>query len=639
MEHSTTTNRCDSDPATKPKDLKLIVSIIAIAMSLYHLGTSVFGVPIAMIHRPLHVLFAFTLLFLTQPLGGWKTKAQRYTDYLLIAMLFLSTVYLMRNASLIQARIQYITPLTTIQLVLGVAFILVLLEATRRVIGNVLVYVAALFLLYAVFGKYLPVPFWHRGFSVAGIIEQLYLTSDGVWGVPLYVTSTYVFLFILFGSFLVSTGTGDFFTDFARALTGRMIGGPAKTAVVSSALMGMLSGSSVANVVTTGAFTIPMMKKQGYPSHFAGAVEAAASTGGQIMPPVMGAAAFIMVEYTGIPYAQIMKHAMLPAFLYFFAIYVMVHMEAKKLGLGALSKEDLPNVWRVLRSRGYLFVPILAIVYFLFKGFTPARAAFWAIILLIALAFLFDQKNRKNMLSALRSALEDAPVVVAPVTTATAAAGIIVGMILITGLGLRMTSIVLSVSGGILPIALVLTMVVALVLGMGMPSSSAYIIMATLLAPGLIELGVSTIAAHMFAFYFACISAITPPVALASYAAAGIANADTMKTGFAGFKLGIAAFIVPFIFVYGPPILLIGDFASILLAVTTSIVGVFALSAAVQGWLVIDLNPALRVLTFFAALLLIKPGITTDLIGFATLGAIYLIQHKNSRAVAKGGTA
>ncbi|MGI6128931.1 MAG: TRAP transporter permease [bacterium] len=601
----------------------MVVMVLAIVMSAYQVITAYFGFPTAYLHRPIHAMGAFIILFLTVP-SGRKDKIGSIIDGAMIVGTILSTGYLIVNYQKISERVSYVTDLTTLEMILGITFIVVVLEGARRVAGKVLTILITVFLLYGFAGPYLPEPLWHRGFNLMRIVEQIYLTLDGSWGVPLHVTSTYVFLFILFGGFLVATGTGDFFTDFARALTGRTVGGPAKSAVVSSALMGMLSGSSVANVVTTGTFTIPLMKNEGYEPHFAGAVEAAASTGGQIMPPVMGAAAFIMVEFTGIPYAKIMIHAILPAALYFLGIFVMVDLEARRLGLGVSTADSLPSVWRVLRQRGYLFLPVFAIVYFLMKGFTPGMAALWAIVVLMALVIIFDPIQRRKILRVVLDAFEEAPRSVASVTMACAAAGMIVGMILMTGLGTRMTTVVLEMSGGILPVALVLSMLAAIVLGMGVPSSSAYIIMAALLAPGLVKMGVSVIAAHMFVFYFACMSSLTPPVALASYAAAGIARSDPMKTGFAGFRLGIAAYIVPFMFVYGPSLLLIGAPGEIVTTAISSALGVFALAACSVGWLVRKATNLERVVLLISALTLIKPGLTTDIIGIALLaGTIY----------------
>lgn len=603
--------------------LEWVIKTIAVLMSLYQMAIAWFGVPIGLVHRPLHVMFALALLFLSDVYRGGKDRGLRVSDAVLVLLSVASTGFLIINAVPLSERIPYVYGLTTAEFVWGTVFLIVILEAARRTVGMVLVWVTGIFLLYGYAGRWLPYPFWHRGFTLEEMVEQVYLTLDSVWGAPVYVTSTYVFVFILFGCFLVSSGAGDFFTDLSRALMGRTVGGGAKTAVFSSALMGTLSGSSVANVVTTGSFTIPTMKKQGYEPPFAAAVEAVASSGGQLMPPVMGAAAFIMAEVTGIPYIEIMKHAVVPAFLYFFSVFMMVHLEARRLGLRPDLTESLPRLGHVLKQRGYLIIPLMAIVWLLVQGYTPLRAAFWAVISLVALVFIFDPENRKRIGAVILESLLEAPKLVIPVTVACAASGIIVGITWLTGLDQRIASVVLTISGGNLPLTLILTMVVAIILGMGMPTSSAYIVMAALLAPGIVELGVPLVAAHMFVFFFACISAITPPVAIASYAAAGIAETDPTRTGFEGLRLGSAAFLIPFMFVYGPALLLIGSPQSVILAVVTATIGVIALAGAAVGWIRGKASPLERVALAAAAITLIDPSVVTDVAGLALLVAAY----------------
>jgi len=612
----------------------VILKVFAITMSCYQLYIGYFPTPFSLRHRATHLLFAFTILFLLYPLKKTGEKSEQnihWYDWLFVGLAILSTGYtVIFSWRMLNERIPYITPLEPGEWVFGIIIILLTLEAARRTIGNVLVVVALVFLVYGFFGNYLPPPFWHKGYPLEMIVDQLYLSHDGIWGVPIHVTSTYVFLFMMFGAYLTLTGAGDFFTDLAYSLTSKSLGGPAKTAVVASSLMGTLSGSSVGNVVTTGAFTIPMMKKAGYRPYFAGAVEAVASTGGQIVPPIMGAAAFIMVEYTGISYLQIMKHAIIPAFLYYLGVYLMVHMEAVKLNLRMPPDTVALRTIDVLLSRGYLVLPIFFIILLLMYGYTPLRACFVAFWSLIALVFIFS-KDKKATLKLMPVGLEKAAKLILPVTTACACAGIIVGIILLTGLGQRMTAIILEVSQGILPIALVLTMLLAIVLGMGMPTSSAYIIMAVLLAPGLINLGVTLISAHFFVFYFACLSAITPPVALASYAGAGLAGASPMTTGYTGFRLGIAAYIVPFMFIYGPSLLFVGSPLMIISSLITASLGVLALAAGVQGWWHVKITAVERALLIICAVLLISQGIYTDLVGISTLGVIYFFQRNRRK--------
>ena len=599
--------------------------LVAFAMSAYHLYTGFAGAPVGEVHYPLHLLFAFAVLFLS-PRGsaatGWRGIAVRGYDLAVLALTIVGTGYLFLNAQYITSRMLLVDPLTTTETVLGLAMAFVVLEAARRAVGLALVLLLLAFLLYAYFGYLLPPPFWHRGYSVDSIIEYSYLTTEGLFGVPVAVMAAYVFHFVLFGALLVASGAGTFFTDFARALTGRATGGPAKTAVVASSLMGMLSGSSAANVVTTGSFTIPAMRKAGYPGTFAAGVEAVASSGGQITPPIMGAAAFIMMEFVGVPYADIMLAAAIPAFLYMLAVFVMVDLEARRLGLSNIGGEAVPPLLGVLRRRGYLLVSILVMLWLLIDGWTPTTAAVWAITSLVALLLVFDAENRRRILAVAWKAMTEAPGMVAPVTVACAVGGILVGIIGQTGLGLRMSAIILDFSGGNLLLMLILTTIMGIVLGMGMPTSGAYVIMAALLAPGLVDAGVELIAAHMFIMYVASKSSITPPVAIASYAAAAIAGTDPWKTSLTAFRLGLSVFIIPYMFVYGPALLAIGDPLEIVVTLITASIGIFALSISMIGWLARPLGLVERALHLAAALLLIKPGLESDSVGILLFGAL-----------------
>ncbi|MBI4183517.1 MAG: TRAP transporter fused permease subunit, partial [Proteobacteria bacterium] len=399
--------------------------------------------------------------------------------------------------------------------------------------------------------------------------------------------------------------------------------GPAKTAVVASAFFGMLSGSAAANVVTTGSFTIPAMKKVGYRPEFAAGVEAVASTGGQLTPPIMGAAAFLMIEFVGVSYAEIITFAAIPAFLYFFAVFAMVDLEARRLGLRPHPDETLPKAGAVLRKRGYLILPVVVMLYFLFKGYTPTAAAFWSIATLAGLVFAIDPENRRKFGRVVYEALVDAPRMIAPITVACAIGGIIAGIIVMGGLGLRISSIILAVSAGIPILALFLTMVVAIVLGMGMPTSAAYIIMAALLAPGLANMGIDLIAAHMFIIFCAAMSGITPPVAISSFAAAAIAGTDPWRTSWIAIKLGLSVYIIPYMFVYGPSLLGFGPLPEIIGTVVTASLGIVALSIVGIGWFRVPLLWHERTIAFGAAVTMIEPGLVTDLIGFA-LSALFL---------------
>lgn len=610
--------------------IRIILKYLCIIMSIYQLYIGLFGAPFSLRNRPIHLMFVLVILFLLYPSPKQNIDKDNipFFDYILILLSISSAGYLILSAERVISRIPYVTKLTSGEFTFGIIMTLIVLIASYRVIGKSLFFVTTFFILYGVIGRYLPAPFWHKGYSAERIIEQIYLTLDGIWGLAIHITSTFVFLFILFGTFLVVTGAGEFFTNLAYALTKRTIGGSAKTAVVASSLMGTLSGSSTANVVTTGAFTIPMMKKAGYPSYFAGAVESVASTGGQIVPPVMGAAGFIMAEFTGIPYIHIMKYALVPAFFYYFSLYIMVHIRSAKFGVKKVVKPGAPTLKETILSQGYLFIPVLGIIYFLMKGYTPLKAALYAIFLLLILVFIAS-KDKIKILKFIPDALEEAPKVVIPVSIACACAGIIVGMISLTGLGYRITSIILYIGHGILPIVLILAMILAIILGMGMPTSSAYIIMAALLAPALIKMNVALISAHMFIFYFGALSSITPPVALASYAGAGLANAPVGKTSYAAFKLAYAGYIVPYIFVYNPSLLISGSFFNIIIVFIKTMLGIVALSIILEGWFGGKNTTLLeKCILLFGVFLLVFPSTSISIISIALM-MLYFLYNKN----------
>ncbi len=606
-------------------------------MSLYHLVTAYVGVPMAELHYPTHLLFVLLVLF------GFAA-VQSYTDgrflplawdIVLIGFSLLTLGYLLLNAEAVANRLIYATPLTPVQIFLGTSALVVVIEAARRTIGWALVFIALFFILYAKLGNYLPDPFWHRGFSVGRILEQSYMTQDGIWNIPIAVTANYIFLFVLLGSLLLASGAGSFFTEIAHALAGRTAGGPAKTAVVSSALMGMLSGSSPANVVTTGSFTIPAMKKAGFPPHVAAGIEAVASAGGQLTPPIMGAAAFIMAEFIGVTYVAIIGYALIPAILYFVAVFAMVDLESRRLGILAVGGEDLPSIFNIMRTRGYLIVPVVVMLYFLVEGYTPTMAGFWSIITLITLITLLDAEKRRRIHRVLFEAFVAAPKVIGPVSVASAIGGILAGIIVMTGLGVRMSGIILDLSGGIVIVALFLSMVMAIILGMGLPTAPAYIVLAVILAPGLIDMGVPEVAAHMFMIYSAAKSSITPPVAVASFAAAAVAGTDPWRTSLSAFKLGISVFIIPYMFVYGPALLGFGSVFDVMWTFVTAILGILALSVASIGWFRMDLRIYERLIAFVAALLMIYSGRHTDLAGFGVAALfIVLVQIRARRQVA-----
>jgi len=602
--------------------LKHTVTALAVAMSFYHIMTAFFGTPISEVHLPVHLGFALVIIFWTyrKPATGPLGALLILRDVGLTAMAIGGCAYLALNSAELQQRMLYFDPLTTPQLLFGAVLVFTVLEAARRVVGWPLVILGATAIAYALWGNYLPSVLWHRGYSFESVIESTYLTQDGLWTTPLRVTATYVFLFVLFGAFLVSSGAGTFFTDLARSLTGRFTGGAAKTAVVSSALMGSLSGSSAGNVVVTGSFTIPTMKRAGFPPRFAAGVEAVSSSGGQFMPPVMGSAAFIMAEFIGMPYIEIAQAAIIPALLYFISVIAMVHFEARRLEL-APEVADI-RAFEVLKQRGYLLLPVIVMLGVLSSGYTPTLAALYALGSLVLAQVVFERESRTLLVENCLKAMNDAPRIIGQITIASAVGGIIVGVVTQTGLGLRMSSIVLSISQGSLPLLLVLTMLCGVILGMGMPTPAAYIILAVLLAPGLVEFGVPILAAHLFVMYCAGVSAITPPVALASYAAAAIADSDPWRTSLTALKLGLASFIVPYMFVFAPSILGLGTGLEMTINSLAAGVGVIALAASLIGWLWIRMNLYLRALLFAAALMLIMPGMLVDLAGGVLIVAI-----------------
>jgi TRAP transporter 4TM/12TM fusion protein len=603
---------------------KVIVTI-AVAMSVYHIYAGYFGAPEALLHRSVHLLFVLVLIFSLFPFSRkeWGKKI-RWTDWILILLTLASTGYLFVNYEYVITRYALVHPLSGMDLGFGILLTLLLIEGSRRVIGPALPITAGVFLAYAYVGPYLPGLLRHSGFSTEMIIDQLYMTTEGIFGIPLGVSATYVILFIIFGTFLEKSGTGQLFMDFASAITGWTRGGPGKIACISSALFGTISGSAVANVMVDGWLTIPLMKRTGFNTPFACAVEATASTGGQIMPPVMGAAAFVMAEFTGIPYITICLYAMIPALLYYFALFMSIHFMAGRMGLKGIPKEELPRLKKVLAARGHMFIPLIIIVYMMTAGYTPMYACIYSTVAVVILSFL-RKETRMGFWTIIR-ALEEGAKNTLGVAAACACAGIVIGVINLTGLGLKFTSFVLFLAGDSLIPALIMTMLAGIVLGMGMPTTPAYIVQAALLIPALIKLGVMNIAAHMFVFYFSTISAITPPVAMAVYAAAGIGGAKLWPTGIWAMRVAAAGFIVPYMFVYGPSLLFIGSAFDIITSAISASFGVMALAAGMMGWFVKKVVIWERIVLLIAAVLLIKPGLYSDAIGYILLLLVFLKQ-------------
>lgn len=610
--------------------LAKVTAAIAICFSVFQIYIAAFGVLDAMILRSIHLDFGLCLIFLLYPArSSWPRDRIHPLDFVFAVLgaaapLYIVVFYqdLVRRAGLV----------TTTDYIIGLIAILLILDAVRRVVGWPMVGVALMFIAYALFGRQLPGALAHRGVDVPTLVQHLFYTTEGIFGIPLGVSSTFIFLFILFGAFLEKTGLGQLFIDLSNAVAGWASGGPAKVAVIASALEGTVSGSSVANTAGSGSFTIPMMKRLGYRPEFAGAVEATASTGGQLMPPIMGAAAFLMAEFIGVPYIRIVQAAIIPSLLYYFGVWTQVHFEAKRLGLKGMSRDELPKVGFILKERGHLLVPLIALIYLLTKGYTPMKVALAAILLTIVCAML--KKNTRITIWDIIEGLEKGARSALGVIAATACAGIIVGVVTLTGLGLKLGSVLVDFANGQLFLTLVFTMITSLILGMGVPTTANYVITSTIAAPALIMMNVPTIAAHMFAFYFGIIADVTPPVALAAFVGAGIARANPLKTGIQATKLAIAAFLVPYIFVYSPSLLMVDvTVLAVIQIMITAVIGIIGVGSAVCGYFFTNQSFIERIIFFVGGILMVIPGITTDLMGLALLVFGYFIQKKKAAAI------
>lgn len=596
--------------------LKRAITAVAVAMSLFHLYVAFFGPPNAFTLRATHFGFALALAYLSLPAA--RSRADRgpgLLDWLLLAGSLAAAAYPIVLQGYFNTRMAYVGPVSVTDQAFAALMILVVLEATRRAIGLILPLTALAFLGYQVL---------FTDTRIVRLLEYQYMTTDALFGIPAQVSATYVVLFVIFGALAERMGIGKLFMDFALALTGHQAGGPAKVAVVTSGLFGSVSGSAVANVMTTGTFTIPLMKRVGYPAPFAGAVEAVASTGGQIMPPIMGAAAFVMAEFLGVGYLTVAAYALLPALLYYLAVFLAVHFEARKQGLRGLPRADLPRVGLVLRERGHLFLPLAIIIGTLMAGFSAPYSALMGILSVVPVVLLRRTTRHEFTLAKLIDGLEAGAINSVIVALACASAGIVIGVIAQTGVGLAFTGVVRAAAQDMLLPALLLTMAAGIILGMGMPTTPAYIVQVALLVPALVRLGVSVEAAHMFVFYFAILSAITPPVAIAVYAACGLSRSGIWETSWAAVKLGLVGFIIPFMFVFGPSLLMIGDWDAIVLSAITATIGVTLLAGGLTGYFLKPATAVTRLLFIVAALTLIKPGIWTDLAGLV-LGGLGLL--------------
>lgn len=654
-----TTGSYFSGNAPRPLDgtLKLTAVFLAVAAGAYHVAVAYLGIPTALIHRPIHLAFLGALVFLWYEVHTGEPKDYvPWYDWILASLTVISSLYVSWALRYDDLAARAGNP-ETIDLVFGLIAIVLVFEMTRRMTGVILPALAGLFVVYAYTGPLWPLQLSHRGYGMERLISHLYLSTEGIFGIPIGVSATFVVLFIIFGAFLEVTGIGDWFIDLAYSVTGRLSGGPAKTSVIASAFMGSLNGSAVANTATTGAFTIPLMKRSGFKDRYAAAVESSASSGGQILPPIMGAGAFIMAAFTGIPYAEIIVAAAVPAVLYFGTILLSVHFRAKKEGLEGLPSSQLPDGWALLKSGFHYSIPIIALIYLLLTGWTAMYAGFVSIVLTLVVAIPLSAVT--EVASGLRRAdvkpayeksytagetvargLDRGIRMTLIVMAACAAAGIVVGVTTLTGLGLVFSSLVGTLSGGVLIIGLILTMIAAIIMGMGLPTTAAYVVVAALGAPALIQLGVDTLPAHMFIFYFAILSAITPPVMLAVFTASGISESDPWQTAVDALSLAIVGFIVPFGFVYGNELLLIGEPTAILVGVVTALAGVVAISGGIEGYLLDRTNRLGRLILFVSGILLLFPGVTTDLPGAVGLGLIlgqqYLSTGTDTESVVGG---
>lgn len=604
-----------------------IIAGIAITASCFHLYTAAFGLFDAMTQRAWHWMFMGTLLFLCNPITKKRPKNKiDIWDWALAAMMIAGCANILINYEAIAAREGSAIPS---DVYLGTMMVFLVIEGTRRSMGWPLPIMAIIALSYGVFGPYFPSLLAHGGFGIDELAPFMYLRTDGIFGVPLGVSASFIFLFVLFGSFLSISGAGQFFIDLAIAMTGRSQGGPGKAAVVASGLMGMVSGSSTGNAVTTGSFTIPLMKQNGYSPEYAGAIVACASTGGQIMPPVMGAAAFIMAQFLSVSYWEIVVAAAIPATLYFLSIIAMVHFHSGKKGMSQLDPSRLPKVKDIMRRGWHLLLPIALLIVILAFGYSPTMAVFYSILSLIVASWLGAAENRMTPKRVVEAMIAGGTGAV-DVAAACACSGIVIGVIAITGIGLAFSSFVLSLSQGILPLALFLTMIGSIILGMGVPTTAQYIITSTLAAPALNEMGVPMMSAHLFCLYFGVLADVTPPVALATYAAAGIARSNAIKTGFTALANAAAGFVVPYMFVYNPYLMLQGDVLHIVIGGITALVGIIGLAAAVQGYLVSNLNIIERLLIFTVPFCIIHPSLVSNTAGVLIILAIFFKQKRFS---------
>ena len=633
--------------------INVVIITLLVSMSAYHFWASGFGLVREVLHRGIHISFVIGLVFL---LFDWKKKKNQIEknyfsfqnidliDYIFAFLAVSSALYLPLLPPEILA--QRVGNPEKIDVFMGSILIILTLEAARRSIGPTLPLISIIFILFAIFGPYAPGALKHGGTSWLGFVNHIYITNQGVYGIAVGVMAQYVFLFILFGVLATRVGLGKLFIDLSMLIAGKFSGGPAKVAIFSSAFMGTISGSSIANTVTTGSLTIPAMKKVGYPSHFSGAVEAASSTGGQITPPILGAAAFIMVEYLEVPLRDILAAALIPALLHYFGIFIMVHLEAKKLGLRGLTQEEMPNLASVIKDNWLSLLPLIILVYFILSGRTPDFAAIYGIISCVTIGFIkpSDRLSLKDLWNCLASGAKNTLAVGA----AAICVGIIVGVVTLTGVGFRLGFVVIQTAGDIsnffsniwpisffsfedlrLFFSLVLIAISCIIMGAGIPTTATYIILVAVAAPALAQLGIEPLVAHFFVFYYGVLADITPPVALAAYAASGIAKSNPFKTGNTAFRLGIAKALVPFVFVYSPSLLLItGEFQTNQLVITLigTLIGIALIGIAFTGYWFRPLMKYEQILIGIGSLFFVAPGTESMIIGLIFILPMFFLQ-------------
>jgi len=611
------------------KDIILkIAFVIALILTVFQVYTALFGVLSAVYQRAVHLGLVSVYIFLFN-----MTKPKKRCNALMVAVNFIgiiaaaaSSIYICANYVSIQGRLGITTDWDVI---FGILLLVSVLISGYETLGWPLPTISVLFLIYGLYGHLIPGALSHQHFTLKRLISFLYLGTEGVYGSAMNVSATFIFMFILFGVFLEKSGAGEFFVNLALAGTGRMTGGPALASVLSSALMGTISGSGVSNVVTTGTFTIPLMKSSGYDKDFAGAVEAVASNGGQILPPVMGSVAFLMAEMIGVTYLSVAKAAAVPAILYFFAVGIAVYFEAKRKGLKPRDNTEYESAGKVFKEGFYYLLPIALLVTIMVMGYSVLRAGVYAALLTVALSYL--KKSTMLRIADYKACVTSVAKQVLPIVSACACAGIIMGVTSMSNLGVKLSGLIVTVSGGKLMIALLMTMIVSLVMGMGLPTTAAYLLLAVLGAPALTKMGASPLAAHLFILYFGCMSTITPPVALSTYAAAGISGGSPLKTGIYAMKLASVAFIIPYIFTYGSELLMDGSAMGIIGAILTASLGCVALAGSVIGWMGCNMNMVLRLGLLAGAVTLMIPGAFTDVIGVALVVVCFILGRMLSK--------